>query len=88
MRLMARYIDAEELLKEIKEEYGHLSMFDNEELFAVKMRLQTMPTADVVEVVHGEWLRQNGGFFFLCSNCGKAAATKGNFCHNCGAKMQ
>lgn len=40
-----------------------------------------------VEVVHGEWERQKGGFFFLCSACGKAAATKGNFCHNCGAKM-
>ena len=46
-----------------------------------------IPTADVEEVKHGEWLRQNGGFFFLCSNCGKAAATKGNYCHSCGAKM-
>ena len=44
--------------------------------------------ASAPEVRHGEWLRQNGGFFFLCSNCGKAAATKGNFCHNCGADMR
>ncbi len=40
-----------------------------------------------VEVVHGEWARQKNGFYFLCSVCGKAAANKGNYCHNCGAKM-
>lgn len=44
-------------------------------------------SSNVVEAKHGEWLRQNGGFFFLCSVCGKAAATKGNYCHSCGAKM-
>ena len=43
--------------------------------------------SDVVEVKHGEWQRQKNGFYFLCSVCGKAAATKGNYCHNCGAKM-
>ena len=43
--------------------------------------------ADVAEVKHGEWQRQKNGFYFLCSVCGKAAATKGNFCHNCGANM-
>ena len=42
---------------------------------------------DTEKVKHGEWQRQNGGFFFLCSCCGKAAATKGNYCHNCGTKM-
>ena len=39
------------------------------------------------EVKHGEWQRQKNGFYFVCSVCGKAAATKGNFCHNCGAEM-
>ena len=46
-----------------------------------------LPEADVAEVKHGEWLRQNGGFFFLCSVCGKAAATKGKYCHDCGTQM-
>lgn len=45
------------------------------------------PIADVAEVVHGEWKRQKQGFYFLCSVCGRSAATKGNYCHACGAKM-
>ena len=43
--------------------------------------------ADLVEVKHGEWQRQKQGFYFVCSVCGRAAATKGNYCHSCGAKM-
>lgn len=43
--------------------------------------------ADFEEVKHGEWQRQKNGFYFLCSACGKASATKGNYCHNCGCKM-
>lgn len=43
--------------------------------------------ADVTEVKHREWQRQKNGFYFVCSVCGKAAATKGNYCHSCGAKM-
>lgn len=35
----------------------------------------------------GEWKRQKQGFYFVCSVCGKASATKGNYCHACGAKM-
>lgn len=50
-------------------------------------QVDKLPTADVVEVKHGEWLKQNGGFFVLCSLCSKASATKGNYCHSCGAKM-
>lgn len=49
--------------------------------------LTEQATADVEKVVHGEWQRQKQGFYFLCSVCGKAAATKGNYCHACGAKM-
>lgn len=43
--------------------------------------------ADFEKVKHGEWQRQKNGFYFLCSICRKASATKGNYCHNCGAKM-
>lgn len=39
------------------------------------------------EIKHGEWQRQKNGFYFVCSICGKAAATKGNYCRACGAKM-
>ncbi len=42
---------------------------------------------DFAEVRHGEWLKQNGGFFFLCSDCYRPSATKTNYCHHCGTKM-
>ena len=81
---MARYIDADKFAEAICK----FPAIDENAANAVISLLHRQPTADVEEVVRGEWLRQNGGFFFLCSNCGKAAATKGNFCHNCGAKME
>lgn len=58
------------------------------------------PTADVVEVKHGAWEKQQfvgrSGFFsikdFFCKECGESFEVgqgKGlmNFCPNCGAKM-
>ena len=77
---MARYIDADKLFRYVDEQ-THLSKGKLEQY------IRENKTTDVEQVKHGEWLRQNGGFFFLCSVCGKAAATKGNYCHNCGAKM-
>ena len=49
--------------------------------------IESRPSADDGKVKHGEWQRQKNGFYFICSVCGKAAATKGNYCHSCGAKM-
>ena len=58
--------------------------------------------ADVAPVVHGRWIdktdwRSNIGFCcYKCSNCGYVRTSKpktrrdglgGNFCENCGAKM-
>lgn len=44
------------------------------------------PTADVVEVRHGEWL--NGVTGYACSVCNKQEPTKRFlYCPNCGAKM-
>ena len=77
---MARYIDADKLFRYVDEQ-SHLSKGKLERY------IRENNTSDVAEVKHGEWLKQNGGFFFLCSVCGNAAATKGNYCHSCGAKM-
>ena len=88
---MAKYIDADKLTETIKYYYEHTGVQStNAEHYAygvVLKEIDKTPSADVVEERHGEWVRQNGGFFFLCSECGKAAATKGNFCHSCGARM-
>lgn len=84
---MAIYVNAKSLAKVFmlkNKDKLRLSTVINEIELAEKGLSRNV---DFVEVKHGEWLRQNGGFFFLCSACGKAAATKGNYCHSCGAKM-
>ena len=51
--------------------------------------LNAQPTADVVEVVHGEWKPNNlNGFkIYDCSNCGIHIETTWNYCPHCGARM-
>lgn len=51
------------------------------------------PTADVVEVKHGEWIHI-GGDEWCCSHCGEVVTTEGSwehpkkkYCNECGAKM-
>ena len=56
--------------------------------------LNNFPTADVVEVKHGEWIVCGDGDCvpFMCSYCGKTTSYQhrmmyGKYCPNCGAKM-
>ena len=61
----------------------------------VKFGLDRIPAADVSEVVHGQWIKDD----FLsddvnnaekCSQCGELIGWFGNlpnYCQNCGAKM-
>lgn len=57
--------------------------------------LYAQPTADSVEVVHGEWLFKHNpitdpkGYFvrIVCSECDLHTGQKSNYCPNCGAKM-
>ena len=51
--------------------------------------LMSVPTADVVEVVHGEWKEHPlvTGVVY-CSNCGnRRDSVSGAYCSWCGAKM-
>lgn len=52
-------------------------------------KINERPTADVVEVVYGEWIRQDETFTrFMCSECGtKNHNIRWRYCPNCGAKM-
>ena len=54
------------------------------------------PTVDAVEVVHGRWIptyKVNTWIGiceidgYICSECGRGSIVKGNYCPNCGAKM-
>lgn len=54
--------------------------------------IKNLPAVDAVEVVHAKWIRPtkiDGRTFHLphCSNCGEVPCDKGNYCPNCGARM-
>lgn len=81
---MARYIDADSIPF-----YLHKGW----DLFiADKQDIDKIPTADVVEVKHGEWLPTNDDNKKLCSRCdvihliAQYPNGQANYCPNCGAK--
>ena len=77
--------------------YSDYDCFDNIEQSKQKhandeVCVHFKPTADVVEVRHGEWLPQfEGARLLQCSVCGYEYCDLiecGNYCGNCGAKMK
>ena len=68
------------------------------ELVACKDQIDDIPTADVVEVVRGKWIRDvDYDYPCICNKCGYQFAYKGavircddifHFCPNCGADMR
>ena len=98
---MAEYIEREALLKDISESVV-FSVKEGQPSLEIRGankitdRIKAAPAADVVEVVHGEWLdngdRDSNGvpkpFAISCSICGSSAgASWMKYCPNCGAKM-
>jgi Zn finger protein HypA/HybF involved in hydrogenase expression len=76
-----RYIDADNYKKDLIQ-LGFLPAL-------VVRVLDKQPTADVVEVRHGEWLERSYGEL-QCSACGIVQGDEPhryNYCPNCGAKM-
>lgn len=93
---MPEYINREELLKDIEDSvrFSSRNGVSAELRGAHKIvdRIRSAPTADVVEVVHGEWIRPtmiNGRTFDIphCSVCGDVPCDTKNYCPDCGAKM-
>jgi hypothetical protein len=57
---------------------------------AVKAVADKAPTVDAVPVVHGKWKFDDfdgDGYDYTCSVCGLSFRNSGNYCPNCGAKM-
>jgi DNA-directed RNA polymerase subunit RPC12/RpoP len=100
---MSRYIDADALLERIlklrvstDDLYG---MGITRGIERAETAIEMQPTADVVEVRHGEWrtaIEYNESRVTECSAChkefyfmkkGQLNIDKMNFCPNCGAKM-
>ena len=90
---MSRYIYiTDDCLMDIA--YEHM---DDDALIGLQNALEEIPTADVVEVVHGEWVKDEEKSkkliesIYICSACHNFEAwgetEKYNYCPNCGAKM-
>ncbi len=88
---MARYIDAEQMKIEIRiamAEQLHKDPFNTIPTQLAELLCQfadDTPTADVVEVRHGEWIE--GKSLEKCSICGKKGFSDWIYCPKCGAKM-
>ena len=93
---MARYIDADLILPEMK------NKFDMQELYLPvhfqELIMDEIPTADVVPIHHGHWIEEYDCGYITphCSECGETALTKeetsydyvySSYCPRCGAKM-
>ena len=87
---MSRYIDADELITDLKIDIDESDMPEMWFVGARSMlrRVERFPTADVKPVVRGEWVED--GAVMKCSVCGNSSDYCGteNFCSYCGADMR
>ena len=92
---MARYIDADKLKDEIMDArlIRHPTLSDTRDVMSI---IESQPTADVVEVKHGEWIGRCGtGQYddYYCSHCNmyeeytRNKRLLGKYCSYCGARM-
>ena len=53
-------------------------------------RMKQIPAADVAPVVHGHWIEIDDefGLTYECSECHIEGVLYGDYCPNCGAKME
>ena len=93
---MSEYIEREALIEFFKVNGGEIT-YGETMLGAIISRIKLAPTADVVEVKHGQWhlLYNCANEGVYCSVCNKKVyktdyanqKIKSPFCPNCGAKM-
>ena len=76
-----RSIDADELLKDEHQHYDYLS----DEYYVLVKDIESAPT---IELNKGTWIKMDDdGLAFKCSACGEISCCAGNYCTDCGAKM-
>lgn len=91
---MTRYIDIDLLLNEIEIDYSGYIFSENRSPLEFINIIENQPTADVKEVVRGEWIDVDGNDeHYKCSICNKTINGNSipyyfNFCHKCGADMR
>ena len=82
---MAEYIEREAA----QTSCGKYSFAESYDAFAVDCILKAIPAADVATVRHGRWIMHDDEFGLTCecSACHIETMGDGNYCPNCGAKM-
>ena len=82
---MAEYIEREAAQTSCRK-YSFAESYD---AFAVDCILKAIPAADVATVRHGRWIMHDDEFGLTCecSVCHIETMGDGNYCPNCGAKM-
>lgn len=108
---MARYIDAEKLSRDVISSWDRdthktieASRIHRQEHHHLMSIIEKQPTADVVEVKHGEWIESEKEEYYeswivnswykplICSECGYKRPPLDNYkypiCQNCGADMR
>lgn len=87
---MAEYIERAETAEFF--EKSKQTMWHKDDIAATISSKKNIPAADVVEVVHGEWIAH--GYKWRCSVCNSKLNLDGTpmengfyFCPNCGSKM-
>lgn len=91
---MPRYVDAEKELAEMKFSWYPQDMDMTNAIGMYEDFLKNAPSADVAPIIHAHWIERQlsayGEYEFCCSNCENinyGYDTPGNYCNNCGAKM-
>lgn len=94
---MSRYIDADKLINDLDYDVSCYPGGNDKSYIQVcdfKSMINGQPTADVVEVKRGKWIRheQDGAIFadYECSVCSAypTGGIRSNYCPNCGADMR
>ena len=82
---MAEYIKREAAQTSCRK-YSFAESYD---AFAVDCILKAIPAEDVAPVRHGRWIMHDDEFGLTCecSACHIETMGDGNYCPNCGAKM-
>lgn len=91
-----RLIDANDALARLQKAEQEMKVVSIVGYKAVSMDgviefIQTRPTVDAVEVVHGKWIYEPVEFSIVkdirCSVCRRYVKVPENYCPDCGAKM-
>ena len=90
---MSRYIDADLLLAKCRRNrMFEKTLEDTRMVYVERSVIDSIPTADVVEVRHGTWYHgtENGAVYAKCSACGMKmnySCYGYAYCALCGARM-